>query len=66
MDHFLAALFLLESTPKPVVKASEKVSLQIPNLAPPSIHPIERPRDRLQNALPHFSDQDFVVIEWIL
>jgi hypothetical protein len=66
MDHFPAALFLLESTCEPMVKASEKVSLQIPNLAPPSIHPIERPRNRLQNALPHFSYQDSVVIEWIL
>jgi hypothetical protein len=63
MDHFLAALFLLESTSEPMVKASEKVSLQILNLTPPSIHPIERPRNRLQNALPHFSYQDFVVIE---
>ena len=49
-----------------MVKASEKISLQIPNLTPPSIHPIERHGNRLQNALPHFSDQDSVVIEWIL
>jgi hypothetical protein len=65
MDHFLAALLLLESTSKPMVKAPEKVSLQIPNLTPPSIHPIERPANRLKNALPHFSYQDSVVIEWI-
>jgi hypothetical protein len=65
MDRFLTALFLLESTSKPMVKASEKVSLQIPNLAPPSIHPIERPANRLQNALPHFCYQDSVIIEWI-
>jgi hypothetical protein len=66
MDCFLAALFFLESTSKPMVKASEQVGFQIPNLTPPSIHPIERPRNRLQNALPHFSYQDSVVIEWIL
>jgi hypothetical protein len=65
-DRFLAALFLLERTAKPMVKASEKISLQIPDLSAPSIHPIERPRNRLQNALPHFSYQDSVVIEWIL
>jgi hypothetical protein len=65
MDHFLAALFLLESTAKPMVKASEKVSLQIPNLTPPFIHPIERLGNRLKNALPHFSYQDSVVIEWV-
>jgi hypothetical protein len=65
MDRFLAALFLLESTPKPMVKASEKVSLQIPDLTALSIHPIERPGNRLQNALPHFSYQDSFVIEWI-
>jgi hypothetical protein len=59
-------MFLLEGTSKPMVKASEKVSLQIPNLALPSIHPIERARNRLQNTLPHFSYQDSVVIEWIL
>src|SRR4029077_4852101 len=46
MDCFLAALFLLESTSKSMVKASEKVSLQIPNLTPPSIHPIQRPANR--------------------
>ena len=65
MDHFLAALFLLESTSKPMVKASEKVSLQIPYLTPPSIRPIERPGNRLKNALPHFRYQDSVVSEWI-
>ena len=65
-DRFLAALFLLQSTAKPMVEASEKISLQIPDLTPPSIHPIERLGNRLQNALPHFSDQESVVIEWIL
>jgi hypothetical protein len=45
MDRFLAALFLLQSTAKPMVKAPEKISLQIPNFAPPSIHPIERSRN---------------------
>ena len=65
-DRFLAALFLLQSTVKPMVKASEKISLQIPDLTPPSIHPIERHGNRLQNAFPHFSDQESVVIEWIL
>ena len=65
MNHFLAAFFLLESTSKPMVKASEKVGLQILNLTPPSIHPIERLGNRLKNALPHFGYQDSVVIEWI-
>jgi hypothetical protein len=65
-DRFLTALFLLQSTVKPMVKASEKISLQIPDLTPPSIHPIEGRGNRLQNVLPHLSDQEFVVIEWIL
>jgi len=29
MDHFLAAFFLLESTSKPMVEATEKIGLQI-------------------------------------
>src|SRR5579863_629811 len=65
-NRFLTAFFLLQSTAKPMVKASVKISLQIPNLTPPSIHPTERPGNRLQNALPHFSYQDSVVIEWVL
>jgi hypothetical protein len=65
MNHFLAAFFFLESTSKPMVEASEKVGLEIPNLAAPPIHPIERLGNRLKNALPHFGYQDSVVIEWI-
>ncbi|MGA7766801.1 MAG: hypothetical protein WCA27_11335 [Candidatus Sulfotelmatobacter sp.] len=65
-DRFLTALFLLQSTVKPMVKAAEKISLQISDLARPSFHPIERHGNRLQNAFPHFSDQKSVVIEWIL
>jgi len=66
VDRFLTALFLLDGTAKPMVKAPEKVSLQIPNLTAPSIQPIESPRNRLQNAFPDFSDQDSFVIEWVL
>ena len=65
-DRFLTALFLLQSTVKPMVKAAEKISLQISDLALPSFHAIERHGNRLQNAFPHFSDQKSVVIEWIL
>jgi hypothetical protein len=35
LDRFLAALFLPESTAKPTVKASKKISLQLPNLTRP-------------------------------
>ena len=61
-DHFFAPLLLPQSTVKPMVKTSKKISLQIPDLTPPSIHPFERHGNRLQNALPHFSDQESVVI----
>jgi hypothetical protein len=39
VDRFLTTLFLLESTSKPMVKTSQKISFQILNLTPPSIRP---------------------------